>query len=133
MSDQYQKLWEASRQGDVEAVERSLKFIDDIDTRNDKGWNAIILAAYHMKEDVVRFLVERGADINSTNHKGTSVLMYAKSATVNDGCRDMSMLVAVLSMGADLNHIDSEGKTVLDYAEENGEVEIVDFIGRISN
>ncbi len=96
--------------------------------KNEKGWNAIILAAYNFNVDLVEFLVDKGADVNSVNYKGTSVLMYAKSATVNAGDVDMSLLEAVISLGADIEHVDDEGKTVLDYARENQELGVLRFL-----
>lgn len=126
--DYYDVLWEACANNDLATIQQYLAYIPDINQRNKKGWNAIIIAAYGRHLDLLKYLVKQGADINSTNYKGTSVLMYAKSAIVNAGQKNMLLLETILSLGANLKHCDNKGKNVLDYAKENEEHIVLAFL-----
>ena len=41
------------------------------------------MAAYHGRLDLIKFLLENGANINDRNFKGTTVLMYVKISVKN--------------------------------------------------
>jgi methionyl-tRNA formyltransferase len=126
--DYYAALWEACNQNDQAAVASYLPFVPDINLRNHNGWNALTMATYNGHLELVRYLVEQGADINATNYKGTSVLMYAKSATVNAGQKNMELLETILNLGGNLEHCDERQKNVLEYARENGEWAVLEFL-----
>lgn len=118
MGERLRTLHEACEKGDLEAVKKAASDIENIDCRNDRGWNALIMAAFNQHLPVVRFLVERcQADVNATNPKGTTVFMYAKTAVVES--HDTRLLEYLVEHGAYINARDGTGKTVLDYVAEN--------------
>lgn len=86
--------------------------------RNSRGWSPIIIAAFNGSLDVLRFLIERGADINLPNFKGTTPLMYAMSHYEDSGQREgFDML---LNAGANIELSDIFGKSIREYALERG-------------
>lgn len=109
-------LWAACEAGDLDAIDRCLAFVDDIDWRNRQGWNGLILAAYNGRLEAVKRLIDRGASINATNYKGTTVLMYALSQYELSG--DAGIFRHIHGLGPDLDFRDNHGKTVADYIAE---------------
>ena len=98
-------------------LKRALKHICGINDQNDLGWSAIIVAAYHGRLDLIKFLLENGANINDRNFKGTTVLMYAKDFCLKT--KNGELFNYLLSQGADISLCDYNGKTVLDYLPSN--------------
>lgn len=81
----------------------------------DNGWSPLIVASYNNSYDIVKLLVEFGADVNLPNYNGTTPLMYAKDAWIRSG----SSLVFefLLENGADPNLKDFNGLNLLDYVQ----------------
>jgi len=124
--DYYQQFWQASMTGDLISIKKIIDLIPDINLRNKNGWNAIILATYNHHVDVVMYLLSKGANVNATNYKGTSVLMYAKDAAIANN--DYSIISLILDASANINHTDNTGRTVLDYAKLNDNKDMVHFL-----
>ena len=115
--------------GLVEEIRSLLKFRDDlINQRSIQGWSPIIIASYNSQIDVVKLLLKKGADINDTGDNGTSVLMYAKSAFVNDTIDDFNFLKYLLDNGAKVNQHDIHGRTVLEYINEEKSKSLYRFL-----
>lgn len=101
---------------DLAAFERLIDQFPDLERKNDYGWTLLIMAAFAHSYRVVNKLVERGADVNASNHKGTTVLMYAKTKVTEN--RNYAFLDYLIGQGADPAARDCDGKTVLDYARQ---------------
>ena len=71
-------------------------------------------------------LIAHGANVNATNHNGTSVLMYAKTAAIRTG--DYSGMDVLLEHKADLYHRDLYGKTIVDYAENLNDYKLLTYL-----
>lgn len=87
--------------------------------KNEKGWSPIIVAAYNGNVDLVKWLVEVGADINDRNNNGTTVIMYYKDYMSRS--RDFSRLKEIINLGANLSLKDYAGKTVFDYINDSSD------------
>ncbi len=72
--------------------------------------------------EMVRFLVEHGADPNAQNNDGNTALIYAAA----DG--DMEMVRFLVELGADVNFRDRQGMSVLLHAAADGDMEMVRFL-----
>lgn len=94
--------------------------------RNAQGWTLLIVAAYHYNIEAAKWLLAHGSDINETNYKGTTVLMYAKSSLSRKG--DLSYLEWLIDHGADINKRDIRGLTVLTYAKQDKDLDLVNFL-----
>ncbi|HAT2869137.1 TPA: ankyrin repeat domain-containing protein [Serratia marcescens] len=70
-------LWEGARKGDIAVINTLIDGGFNLDTADEKGYTAIILAAYHGHDDVVQALLAAGADPCLRDKRGNSALMGA--------------------------------------------------------
>jgi len=78
--------------------------------------------ALNHSADVVRLLLEAGADVNATQHGGYTPLLQAAAA----GKKDLVLLL--LEHGARLDCICDQGKSAADYARERGHEELAELL-----
>ncbi len=114
--DRLSIVLQACESGQADIVRRLLPNLGYIDEKNDRGWSALIVAAYHGQVEVMRLLLEAGADPNDSNFNGTTVLMYAKDAALRHG--DNAPMQLLLAAGADLARRDYRGRALIDYLDE---------------
>lgn len=88
-------------------------------TINNPGWTPLIYAATNGHTEVMRYLLEVGADINAEAPNGTTALMMA----VRSGKLDSVELL--LAKGADANHRNQQGATALNWAQR-GQLEAIE-------
>ncbi|MCK9549665.1 ankyrin repeat domain-containing protein [Aquamicrobium sp.] len=94
--------------------------IADIDLAAPGGKTGLMAAASRNRTNVMRFLIEKGADPNRANDNGTTALMFAKTAAFAYGdCTGMQIL---LDAGADRDARDNSGLTALDYTIRRAEM-----------
>lgn len=117
--DYYLKFIKLVEKNDLDGIKNMISFIDDVNCRNKKGWNAIIIAAYNGYLDLFEYLLQNGADVNSENFKGTTVLMYAKSYAEISG--DLKMIERLIKLGVGIDKKDWKGLSVLDYLDPNNQ------------
>ncbi|MEZ5146682.1 MAG: ankyrin repeat domain-containing protein [Bacteroidales bacterium] len=108
--DYYRNLVNCARINDVIQLEKIIGYIDDINEIEENGWTPLMIACFNGSADVVKVLIEHGADVNGTNLNGTSPIMYAKEYTLSKG--DFSCLKLLLENGATLNTLDIYNRTV---------------------
>ncbi|HMO13928.1 MAG TPA: formyltransferase family protein [Pirellulaceae bacterium] len=121
---------ELGRVVDMEKIYR--RFPPLIHRVNPRGWTPLVVACFNQHQQAAQWLIDRGADVNYTSPKGTSVLMYAKTKLLNAKQRDFDLLALLIRHGADVNHCDMFGKTVIDYVQEAGDSEMVEFMRSVS-
>ena len=117
--DYYDILWTASKQGDYEKVLSVIDYIPDLNLRNVSGWNALILSVYNNHQKIVKLLIqhENNVNIQTSNYKGTTLIMYAFTCYKNTG--DDTMLKLIRSYSPDLNVKDIHGLTLFDYVKND--------------
>ncbi|KAK1312590.1 hypothetical protein QJS10_CPA07g01168 [Acorus calamus] len=96
----------------------------ELDARDREGRTAVHVAAGKGHVQMVRMLVEGGADRDARSGDGRTALHRAAA----NGDRDM--VVALLEMGADCEIPTVRGQTPLDVARDKGHREIVEMLGR---
>lgn len=72
-----QDLWRVAETNEVEELEHVLPRVTNIDARNRHGMTALMRAAYHGHEQMVRALLERGADPNVMRNDRFTALALA--------------------------------------------------------
>lgn len=115
-------LFTACRDGKIEEVSLLLDRAGTTEYRSPEGWTPLIVAAFNGHSSLCLALLARGADVNACNHKGTSVLMYAKSAVIRTG--DLAILDILLHAGANAGHRDILGLSIYDYLAQLDEHEL---------
>jgi len=88
-----------------------------LDDRDERGRTPLMLAARSGDLAEVKRLIAEGADVNAANPRGTTPVMYAKTAALGSG--DFAVLDALVAAGADVAAKDTAGLTARDYAEAN--------------
>jgi methionyl-tRNA formyltransferase len=124
--DWYETLFDGCVEENYELVKSCLIHIDNLEITSKNGWTALMMAAYYGQIDICKLLLERGANVNATNYKGTSVFMYAKNNASKTS--KTTILELLLDYGALLEHKDKEGLSVIDYANIENNPLIIKFI-----
>ncbi len=109
------RLFTATERGDLAAVKARLATGDPVDARNDRGWTPLMTAAKAGNPEMVKFLIEKGADVNakSTSVTGSTVLSFAAEGS------NLVVLGELLAHGAKINAPSSSGSTPLYFAVAN--------------
>ncbi|TYL41403.1 ankyrin repeat domain-containing protein [Dickeya sp. ws52] len=134
-----QYLWDAARTGNNAVIQEFADAGYNLNARDEKGYTAVILAAYHGYYDTVSLLLNRGADPCLQDNRGNTALMGAVfkgelkiahlllNATCNPDTRNnvgqtaamyaslfqrTEILKALQEKGADMNATDALGNSV---------------------
>ncbi|MBM9577110.1 ankyrin repeat domain-containing protein [Leptospira sp. 201903070] len=102
-------LFEAAALGNLEETKRLiLEFPKEINVLSKDGWSALHLASYFGHLEIVRFLIEAGADLNLTSKSKMSYGNTALHSAIATGRKEIVELL--LEKGADANAIQEPGK-----------------------
>ncbi len=124
--DKVKDMFLACENNSIELVNRLIQIPNIIDVQNQEGWSALIIAIYNNNKEIVKNLIINGTNLSITNFKGTTPLMYAKSAYIKHG--DDNIIKLLISLGANVYEEDYKNKNVLDYCIENNELNALKVI-----
>lgn len=115
-------IWErASREGDIDAMDRVIAYGYPVDARDRYSQTALMRAAHYGRLNAIRFLIDRGADLDRSAKYGLTALMLA---VISGQQKAASMLIeAGANAGLRGSGVFS-GKSAADLAEERGETEL---------
>jgi len=129
IGQQKDALFEACVSGNHSVVGNILDDLPDLlESRTLQGWTPLIVAAFNQRLTIVDILLARGANPNASGNRGTTVLMFAKTALLNCKDPDYTILEHLIEAGADPTRHDSLGKRILDYVEAEGDVVLADWL-----
>lgn len=89
-----------------------------------KGWTPLIYAATGGHDDLVRWLLGEGSDINAPSPNGTTALMMA----VRENRYSTALLL--IARGADVNRRNENGASALDWAKRSDDQQLVERLKR---
>uniref|UniRef100_A0A8C5KZD0 Ankyrin repeat and sterile alpha motif domain containing 6 n=1 Tax=Jaculus jaculus TaxID=51337 RepID=A0A8C5KZD0_JACJA len=112
----------AGRAGQPAAVIAGQRSPVPVDCSDEAGNTALQFAAAGGHEPLVRFLLRRGASVNSRNHYGWSALMQAAR------CGHVNVAHLLLDHGADVNAQNRLGASVLTVASRGGHLGVVKLL-----
>lgn len=131
------RLLDAAARGDVKAVDRLIHRGADLTLATDPGGGrkhaaheagrtALHLAARRGNSEMMKLLLQNGADVNSRdNCSSTPLHDFAASHPVGDPTALLNLLI---SHGADINATDLGGETPLHRAMSHGSLGVVDCL-----
>ncbi|MGK4566187.1 ankyrin repeat domain-containing protein [Flavobacterium sp. 3HN19-14] len=103
-------IFDIARKGTVEQVKAVFKSNPEIiNATNDEGYSPLILACYRSNNEVAKFLIDNGSDIDYLSGMGTALM----SAVVKHNDEIANLLI---SRHANVNLSDPNGMTALIYA-----------------
>ena len=119
-------IWEAAKQGDIEAVKQYLDAGADVNAKDDDGDTPLIHAASMMyraeNKEIVELLITKGADVNAENFFCTSMHYVAAL-----GRKEIVELL--IANGANVNpKAGGEAGTPLDFAMERKRPKTADLL-----
>ena len=91
------------------------------------GYTALGLAAFFKRRDVVRYLLDEGADPRPASRQGGFTPLHSAVAT-DAGDRDLEIVRMLLEKGADPNAKNASGSTALHTAAFTGDREVIDML-----
>ncbi|UYV68874.1 hypothetical protein LAZ67_6001398 [Cordylochernes scorpioides] len=109
----------AATKGNLRIVECLVNAKANIEMSNKDGKTALNLAVYHL--DIAKFLIAKGANINTQSKWGSTPL-------INAVYKDMETVRCLVEARAKLNTANIEGYTALNTAVELGHLDIVKYL-----
>ncbi|SCZ87032.1 ankyrin repeat domain-containing protein [Nitrosomonas mobilis] len=126
-------LWDYRSGVSEEKIHETVLFLlkngVDVNLKSDSGITPLYLAAQRGSSNVVRALLDRGAEVNTTVVGGhgwtslTTALLYSNGVPTNE--ESLEIVKALLAKGADVNAKDKYGKTALMLATGSRDKKIV--------
>ncbi|CAL1541509.1 unnamed protein product [Lymnaea stagnalis] len=111
-----------SRTNDQEIIRREV----DVNSKESKGWTALMFATTSGDIEIVQQLIETGANLNAQNEEGWTALMLAARHKHVDICKHL------ITKGASVNLTERHGLTALMISSIIGNKEIVKAITETS-
>ena len=103
-------VFDIARKGTLDQIKEVVR--EDpkvVDLVNKDGFSPLILACYRGNNEVAKFLIDKGCNVNQKSSMGTPLM-----AAVVKG--NMEMIAVLLNNKADINGTDENGVTALIYA-----------------
>jgi len=105
------ELFEAASHGSIERIERALDNGASINAKNERyGASSLLIAVSEAKLDAVKFLLQKGAFVESKTDAGITALMAASQYSSGE------MLESLIAAGAKVDNTDTNGLSAIHYA-----------------
>ncbi|MFC0180203.1 ankyrin repeat domain-containing protein [Thorsellia kenyensis] len=120
--------FDAVKRGDLETVKKMVEQGQDIEVKDEAslGQTALGWAAFIGYEDMVKYLVESGANLFATDI--ADVKNVLKSAILGKNINVVNYLYPMLKDKIDINEQEADGETMLIVAASNDRLDIVKFL-----
>jgi ankyrin repeat protein len=112
-------LSRAATRGDLPRVMELVKKGEKVNEVDKWGWTPLLWAVFYQSEDVTKYLLEQGADVNVTATRPYSKMMPGTTPLIIASYYGLdNMIDMLLQKGAKVDAKDLSGKTALDYATQ---------------
>jgi ankyrin repeat protein len=112
----------AAAKGEYSKVVSYVKKGVAVDGKNQARWTALAYACKYKHDDIVKFLVENGANINETVNTGSTPLAVAMLAG------NFEIADYLIQKKADINKADMMGMSPLMWAVKDGNLKVVQYL-----
>lgn len=130
VTEQIDTLFHALQEGDAQLVQSLLETNPVlVNLENNDGFTPLGYAAHFGHKEVVKLLLDYGAEINALSHSKLSFIpsntaLHAAIA----GNRSVEVVELLIHSGADVNALDSHGHNPLQAAAFEGNLEIANLL-----
>lgn len=115
-------VFEVARKGTISQAEAIVKTNPKaFNVINENGFTPLILACYRGNNEVAKFIITQGVDINAKSDMGSALM-----ACIVKGNNEIAKLL--IAGKADLNLVDNQGTTALMYAVQFKNIEIIKLL-----
>ncbi|WP_234648435.1 ankyrin repeat domain-containing protein [Dyadobacter sp. CY356] len=150
-------LMNAINKNDISLVERLIQNGADIDELDEKKDSPLVIAAYKGYNQIVKILLEKGADVSAVDPGMKATALHAAAyagrteaakllvdfhidvnkqgpyngyTALHDAIwqNNIEVVKVLLDAGADLNLLSNDGKSALDFAQSRNRNEIITLI-----
>ena len=118
-------LIELSQNGETEMLKELLKNGVSPNCKNEEGQTPLHIACYNLNADMVKALLNHGANVNTEDNKKESPFVSISICEPHDETVALAIAQNLLKHGADINSRTKEGQTLLRLAAEMGFLSIV--------
>ncbi len=117
-------IFDFARAGDLAELAELLRSSPDLDLnqKNHKGYSALMLAVYNGQDIFAEALLRGGADPNSSDLVGNTILMGACFKG------NIKMIDLLISYGAEIDRVNDAGMSAFDWAKTFGRKEVMNFL-----
>lgn len=120
-----QYFFDAARTGNLDMLKTLTQAKYPLNTQDDKGYTALILAAYHGQKQTVDYLLKSGADACVQDKKGNTALMGA----IFKG--EIKIARTLMKAGCSPDQQNNAGQTASMYATLFGQQELLDQLNKL--
>jgi len=113
---------QAARENDSDTLRRAIAEGSPIDSRDERGRTALLIATHANAIEAARILIAAGADVNLKDDLNDSPYLYAGA----EG--RLEILKMTVAAGADLSSVNRYGGTALTPAAHHGHVDVVRYL-----
>ncbi|MFC1659152.1 ankyrin repeat domain-containing protein [Pseudomonadota bacterium] len=117
-----ESLISAARRGDLTAVRRIL--VLDVNYSDEHGWTALMYAVKGGHDEVVKYLMRRGAHFDQPDSSGWTPLMRA----AREGHNEIVQIFIAATGKTDVNYSDEHGWTALLRASQKRHTEVIETL-----
>jgi len=115
----------AARTGDEQVIEQFVTAGIPIDSYNNKGYTALMIATYHGHKNTVDSLLNLGANACLEDNRGNTSLM----AAIFRG--EFSIANTLVSLDCDTEHTNKAGQTAEQFAQTFGQEKVLELLDSI--
>ncbi len=121
------EMFESARGGELAPFLESNSSEAYISLTNEKGYSLLMLAAYHGHESLVELLLKQGADPNSVDAAGNSILMSVAFKG------HLAVAKHLIAYRTNVDYRNPKGQSANDFAVMFGRKDMVRFLKKFSN
>ncbi|CAM3762440.1 MULTISPECIES: ankyrin repeat domain-containing protein [Pseudoalteromonas] len=115
----------AARTGDEQVIKQFVTAGIPIDSYNNKGYTALMIATYHGHKSTVDSLLNLGANACLEDNRGNTALM----AAIFRG--EFSIAKTLVSLDCDTEHANKAGQTAEQFAQTFGQDKVLELLDSI--